>query len=305
MQGNSFEGPIPSGLSSMTNMLDLRISDIQKGSSSLAFISNLTSLSTLILRNCKISDIIPSKFSQYTSLQKLDLSFNNLTGQLPQSLFNLSLLSHLFLGNNNLSGSLPANKSVTLLNIDLSYNQLAGSFPSWASEQNLKLNLVANNFIIGSSNSSVLPSGLNCLQRDIPCNHGAPIYSSFAIKCGGNRTIAASDGTLYEIDSQILTTASYYVTETNKWAVSTVGSFSDASNADYILYSSSQFTNTLESELYQTARISPSSLRYFGLGLQNGNYTVKLHFAETQILDPPTWKSNGKRIFDIYIQVSK
>ncbi|XP_064973468.1 probable LRR receptor-like serine/threonine-protein kinase At1g56140 isoform X1 [Musa acuminata AAA Group] len=302
MQGNSFEGPIPSGLSRMTNMVDLRISDIQKGSSSLAFISNLTSLSTLILRNCKISDIIPSNFSQYTSLQKLDLSFNNLTGQLPQSLFNLNLLSHLFLGNNNLSGSLPANKSVTLLNIDLSYNQLAGSFPSWASQQNLKLNLVANNFVIGSSNSSVLPSGLNCLQRDIPCNRGAPIYSSFAVKCGGNKTITASDGTLYEIDNQILTTASYYVTETNKWAVSTVGSFSDASNADYILYSSSQFTNTLESELYQTARISPSSLRYYGLGLQNGNYTVKLHFAETQILDPPTWKSNGRRIFDIYIQ---
>ncbi|URE20777.1 LRR receptor-like serine threonine-protein kinase [Musa troglodytarum] len=229
MQGNSFEGSIPSGLSRMINMVDLRISDIQKGSSSLAFISNLTSLSTLILRNCKISDIIPSNFSQYTSLQKL------------------------FLGNNNLSGSLPANKSVTLLNIDLSYNQLAGN-------------------------------------------------SSFAIKCGGNKTITASDGTLYEIDGQILTTASYYVTETNKWAVSTVGSFSDASNADYILYSSSQFTNTLESELYQTARISPSSLRYYGLGLQNGNYTVKLHFAETQILDPPTWKSNGRRIFDIYIQ---
>uniref|UniRef100_A0A804JWF5 non-specific serine/threonine protein kinase n=1 Tax=Musa acuminata subsp. malaccensis TaxID=214687 RepID=A0A804JWF5_MUSAM len=302
MQGNSFEGPIPSGLSRMTNIIDLRISDIQKGSSSLAFISNLTSLSTLILRNCKISDIIPSNFSQYTSFQKLDLSFNNLTGQLPQSLFNLNLLSHLFLGNNNLSGSLPANKSVTLLNIDLSYNQLAGSFPSWASQQNLKLNLVANNFIIGSSNSSVLPSGLNCLQRDIPCNRGAPIYSSFAIKCGSNKTITASDGTLYEIDNQILTTASYYVTETNKWAVSTVGSFSDASNADYILYSLSQFTNTLESELYQTARISPSSLRYYGLGLQNGNYTVKLHFAETQILDPPTWKSNGRRIFDIYIQ---
>ncbi|URE20783.1 LRR receptor-like serine threonine-protein kinase [Musa troglodytarum] len=276
MQGNSFEGSIPSGLSRMINMVDLRISDIQKGSSSLAFISNLTSLSTLILRNCKISDIIPSNFSQYTSLQKLDLSFNNLTGQLPQSLFNLNLLSHLFLGNNNLSGSLPANKSVTLLNIDLSYNQLAGSFPSWASQQNLKLNLVANNFVIGNS--------------------------SFAIKCGGNKTITASDGTLYEIDGQILTTASYYVTETNKWAVSTVGSFSDASNADYILYSSSQFTNTLESELYQTARISPSSLRYYGLGLQNGNYTVKLHFAETQILDPPTWKSNGRRIFDIYIQ---
>lgn len=94
------------------------------------------------------------------------------------------------------------------------------------------------------------------------------------------------------------------MTETNKWAVSTVGSFQDASNAEYTLYSSSQFQKTQEPELYQTARISPSSLRYYGLGLENGNYTVMLHFAETQIFDPPTWRSTGRRIFDIYIQVS-
>ncbi|CAL9767454.1 unnamed protein product [Musa acuminata subsp. burmannicoides] len=302
IQGNSFDGPIPSSLSNMTKVTDLRIGDIQNGSSSLAFIRNLSSLSVLILRNCRISDILPSDFSRFTSLQRLDLSFNNLTGQIPQSLFNLSLLSYLFLGNNSLSGSLPPSKSESLLNIDLSYNQLGGSFPSWVSEQNLKINLVANNFVISGSNNSVLASGLNCLQRDIPCNHRAPIYSSFAINCGGNKTITSSDGTLYEIDGRALSSASYYVTETNKWAVSTVGSFQDASNADYTQYSSSQFQKTQEPELYQTARISPSSLRYYGLGLENGNYTVMLHFAETRILDPPTWKSTGRRIFDIYIQ---
>ncbi|CAL9205631.1 unnamed protein product [Musa hybrid cultivar] len=302
IQGNSFEGPIPSSLSNMTKVTDLRIGDIQNGSSSLAFIRNLSSLSILILRNCRISDIMPSDFSRFTSLQRLDLSFNNLTGQIPQSLFNLTLLSSLFLGNNSLSGSLPTSKSESLLNIDLSYNQLGGSFPSWVSEQNLKINLVANNFVISGSNNSVLASGLNCLQRDIPCNHRVPIYSSFAINCGGNKTVTSSDGTLYEIDGRTLSSASYYVTETNKWAVSTVGSFQDASNAEYTLYSSSQFQKTQEPELYQTARISPSSLRYYGLGLENGNYTVMLHFAETQIFDPPTWRSTGRRIFDIYIQ---
>ncbi|RZS12793.1 hypothetical protein BHM03_00044295, partial [Ensete ventricosum] len=163
-------------------------------------------------------------------------------------------------------------------------------------------NLVANNFVFSGSNNSVLASGLNCLQRDIHCNHRTPIYSSFAINCGGNKSVTSSDGTLYEIDGRTLSIASYYVIETNKWAVSTVGSFQDPSNPDYTLYSSSQFQKTQEPELYQTARISPSSLRYYGLGLQNGNYTVMLHFAETQILDPPTWKSTGRRIFDIYIQ---
>ena len=40
------------------------------------------------------------------------------------------------------------------------------------------------------------------------------------------------------------------------------------------------FTNTLDSELFQTARLSASSLRYYGLGLENGNYTVSLQFAK-------------------------
>lgn len=130
------------------------------------------------------------------------------------------------------------------------------------------------------------------------------IDSSFAINCGGNRSITSSDGTVYEIDGTSLTTASYYVTETRKWAVSAVGRFSDASSPEYILYSTSQFLNTLEPELYQTARISPSSLRYYGLGMENGFYNVKLQFAETKIPNTPTWDSTGRRIFDVYIQVS-
>ncbi|MQL85063.1 hypothetical protein Taro_017578 [Colocasia esculenta] len=64
---------------------------------------------------------------------------------------------------------------------------------------------------------SVLPSGLNCLQRGIPCNRFLPIYSSFGIKCGGSRAITASDGTQYEVDDQNLTAASYYVVDTQKW----------------------------------------------------------------------------------------
>ena len=72
----------------------------------------------------------------------------------------------------------------------------------------------------------------------------------------------------------------------------------------YTSSSSSQFKNTLDPELFQTARISASSLRYYGLGLENGNYSVNLQFAETAFEDRITWKSLGRRVFDIYIQVS-
>ncbi|KAG2582296.1 hypothetical protein PVAP13_6KG099335 [Panicum virgatum] len=213
-QGNSFEGPIPESLSNLTKLTDLRIGDIVNGSSSLSFISNLTSLNVLILRNCRISDNLATvNFSNLGGLTLLDLSFNNITGQIPQSILNLENLGFLFLGNNSLSGSLPNVKSRSLNNLDFSYNQLSGSFPSWATQNNFQLNLVANNFVLGSSNNS------------IP-----------------------------------------------------------------------------HSELFQTARMSPSSLRYYGIGLENGNYTVELQFAEFAYPESPTWQSIGRRVFDIYVQ---
>ncbi|XP_074572579.1 putative LRR receptor-like serine/threonine-protein kinase At1g56140 [Curcuma longa] len=48
--------------------------------------------------------------------------------------------------------------------------------------------------------------------------------------------------------------------------------------------------------------MSASSLRYYGFGLQNGNYSIKLQFSEFIILEPTSWKSLGRRVFDIYIQ---
>ncbi|KAK4594665.1 hypothetical protein RGQ29_018382 [Quercus rubra] len=300
-EGNSLEGPIPSTFSNLTSLTDLRISDLSNGSSSLAFIRNMKSLSILVLRNNNISDSIPSNIEEYQKLSQLDLSFNNITGQIPNALFNLSSLSFLFLGNNKLTGTVPAQKSGSLLNIDLSYNNLQGSFPSWVSEQNLQLNLVANNFTIESSNSSVLPSGLSCLQRDFPCNRGTGRYSEFAVKCGGPQ-ITSSNGIVYERDNETLGPATYYVVDTERWAVSNVGYFSGSKNAQYTSSSSSQFTNTLDSELFQTARLSASSLRYYGLGLENGNYTVSLQFAEIAFVNTDTWQSLGRRVFDIYIQ---
>ncbi|KAF8408690.1 hypothetical protein HHK36_004753 [Tetracentron sinense] len=172
IQGNSFEGPIPSSFSRLTSMTDLRISELSNVSSSLDFIKDMKGLSNLVLRNSMISGSIPLDIGEYQELLRLDLSFNNLTGSIPSSLFNLSSLSHLFLGNNSLSGDLPSSKSQKLLNIDLSYNELSGSFPSWVTP-NSQWNLVANNFIFDSSNISVLP-GLDCLQKNFPCNRDFP-----------------------------------------------------------------------------------------------------------------------------------
>eukprot|EP00257_Ricinus_communis_P021442 XP_015580939.1 probable LRR receptor-like serine/threonine-protein kinase At1g56140 isoform X1 [Ricinus communis] len=300
LQGNSFEGPIPSSFSNLVSMKSLRISDLHNVSSTLDFIKNLKNLTDLNLRNALITDTIPPNIGEYRNLEILDLSFNNITGQIPNDLFSLSSLEYLFLGNNSLSGTLPNEKSDILQTIDLSYNNLSGSFPTWVNS-NLQLNLVANNFVFDRSNISVIP-GLNCLQRNFPCNRNTPRYANFSIKCGGPEMRVGS--ILYEAENSSLGAASIHATSTQKWAVSITGLYNDRQNPSYVEDTQSQVTSTNTPELYLTSRISPGSIRYYGLGLENGPYTISLLFAETALKHRSSqiWESNGRRVFDIYIQ---
>nr|XP_043618894.1 probable LRR receptor-like serine/threonine-protein kinase At1g56140 [Erigeron canadensis] len=296
LEGIAFEGSIPPSFSQLTSLQDLRISGLSNGT--LEFIKDLKSLSVLSLRNNGISGSIPTDIGDYKNLTRLDLSFNNLSGEIPRELFNLNQISFLFLGNNSLTGTLPDVKSTTLRNIDVSYNELSGALPSWVNVPNLQLNLVVNNFDLGGSENSGLPSGLNCLQRNFPCGRGSPRYSEFGINCGGPEITSASQ-TVKEQENEALGPATYYLTSERRWGVSNVG---QRDNPAYTASLSRQFTNTLDPQLFQTARISAGSLRYYGLGLENGNYIVNLQFAELQIEDGPTWRSLGRRVFDIYLQ---
>ncbi|GLT51142.1 hypothetical protein SLA2020_245720 [Shorea laevis] len=293
LEGNYFEGPILSSFSKLTSLESLRIIGLSNVSSSLDFIRNLKNLTSLVLRNALITGSIPSDIGELQSLQKLDLSFNNLTGQIPNALFNISSLTYLFLGNNSLSGTIPGQRSEKLMNIDLSYNFLSGSFPSWVNT-NLQLNLVANNFTFDRSNISLFPR-LNCLQRSFPCSRNSPRYANFAIKCGGPGMIV--NGITYETETSPLGIASFNVADTEKWAVSSVGSITDGIFGADRQNSLEPVRNTISPELYLTSRISAGSLRYYGLGLKNGPYTVNLLFAETahSVLAK-------RRVFDIYIQ---
>ena len=116
-----------------------------------------------------------------------------------------------------------------------------------------------------------------------------------------------AEGIVYEAEnSSSFGAAWYYVTNIEKWAVSNVGLFAERNNQSYVENTLSQVIATTTPELYQTSRMSPGSLRYYGLGLDNGPYNVSLFFAEIGFDDPssPTWKRRGRRVFDIYIQVT-
>ncbi|KAL4386958.1 hypothetical protein GQ457_09G004610 [Hibiscus cannabinus] len=300
LEGNSFDGPIPSSFANLTSLTSLRIGDIYNGSSSLDFTRNLMNLNDLVVKNAMITGTLPSYITELPLLQKLDLSFNNLTGQIPSALFTMNSLKYLFLGNNSLSGSIPSQKSDTLQNIDLSYNFLSGNLPSWANS-GLQLNLVANNFRLTRSNIRHFP-GLDCLQRSFPCFRNAPRYANFSIKCGG--PAMRSDGISFEADNSPLGPATFNVISTRKWAVSNAGLFADGVNPQYAGNTGGLVGGTNTPGLYQTSRLSPGSLRYYGLGLENGLYTVNLFFAETGFPSntSQSWKSVARRVFDVYIQ---
>ncbi|WZZ72970.1 hypothetical protein YC2023_084340 [Brassica napus] len=293
IHGTGWSGPIPSSFSNLTSLKELRLGDISNGSSSsLDFIKDMKSLRILVLRNNNLTGTIPSDIGEFSNLEQVDLSFNQLHGPIPASLFNLNQLTHLFLGNNTLNGSLPTQKSQSLSDIDVSYNDLSGSLPPWVSLPNLKLNLVANNFTLKYLDKRVL-LGLKCLQKNFPCNRGKGIYSDFSVSCGGPEM--RSNGEVFEKDDEDLGTASFFVSDVQRWAASSVGFYAGARNNVWII-------NTLDAELYKSARHSSSSLRYYGLGLENGGYTVTLQFAEIVITDSYSWKGLGTRRFDIYIQ---
>lgn len=93
------------------------------------------------------------------------------------------------------------------------------------------------------------------------------------------------------------------------WAFSSTGNFMDNDvDADvYIETNTSALSNVSATyaELYTKARVTPMSLTYYGVCLINGNYTVNLHFAEIVFTNDSSFNSLGKRIFDVYIQVTK
>ncbi|KAJ4824010.1 hypothetical protein Tsubulata_045964, partial [Turnera subulata] len=305
LQGTLLEGPIPSSFSNLDKLEDLRIGDLTGNDSSLDFLQSQTSLSILILRNSRITGQIPDQLGKFPKLQHLDLSFNKLTGQIPASFQDFASLQYLYLGNNNLSGELPANiLNSKLMALDVSFNPLLiGNLPP--TNGGLSINVVGTSINTKGLEGSQTSGLLQCLQADSKCSNNKIPSSSFSVKCGGPGQTSAA-GVKYDDDSDSLGSASLHTSSNNLWAVSNNGYFiSNPNGPNFITQTDSQITGTLDSELYKTARISPSSLRYYGLGLKNGRYNVELHFAEIQMDDSVSWKGLGRRLFDVYIQEEK
>ncbi|XVE88511.1 hypothetical protein DITRI_Ditri19aG0075000 [Diplodiscus trichospermus] len=147
---------------------------------------------------------------------------------------------------------------LTFLKIDANF--LTGQLPAFIGNMSrLRFLSIANNDF--QRNLEILRS-LICLL--------ALVDETLSINCGGpQRTF---NGNEFEDDSETLGAATIYVANTQKWAVRNVGLFADRSDQQYVQNALGQVTNSNTWALYQTSRLSPGSLRYYGLGLQNGPY---------------------------------
>ncbi|XP_042479270.1 probable LRR receptor-like serine/threonine-protein kinase At1g53440 isoform X2 [Macadamia integrifolia] len=289
---NNFSGIIPETYGKLTNLVQFLIDGTGISGKIPYFIGNWTKLDRLDMQGTSLEGPVPSNISLLKNLTALDLSFNRLTGQIPD-FGSSAYLQFLFLSNNFLTGEVSDWLfSKGNIKIDLSYNNFTGyaSQPSCA-QQN------AVNTIASYSSSEDNSIGW-CLKKDLPCS-GKPQYHSLFINCGG--LLMKFDGEEYADDSAPMVDGASYFYPADRWASSTTGTFLDRNNPQYSTTNTSVLKMT-DPSIYMTARSAPVSLRYYGLCLQSGSYTVRLHFAEITFTEDQTYSSLGRRIFDVLIQ---
>ncbi|PWA42740.1 LRR receptor-like serine/threonine-protein kinase [Artemisia annua] len=286
LQGTSMEGPIPSRISLLTKMKELRITDLA-GSTKFPFpnLQDMTKMKELSLRNCLLTGPIPEYIGEMTSMKNLDLSFNELTGPIPDPIKGLSF-DTMFLNNNFLSGDIPGWIYSSKEKIDISYNNFTRTQPRTC--QSSRLNLVS-----ALSSSAAYNKDAWCLSDQLTCSRN-PNHHSLFINCGGTRT--DFDGQEYEDD--LVSEQAYFYSSQERWAYSANGVFMGNGNAPFV----ASTPNVTGGDIYRTARVSPTSLRYFGLCMRKGSYKVRLHFAEISYTDDMTFSSLGRRYFDVSIQ---
>ncbi|KAG6696167.1 hypothetical protein I3842_09G134600, partial [Carya illinoinensis] len=294
MVASGLEGPIPSTISVLEKLTDLRITDISGTIQAFPNLTKMTGLTRIVMRNCNISGEIPNYIWSMYSLEHLDLSFNKLNGELP-SVISTKTLKFIFLSGNSLSGDVPESILMKGTNVDLSYNNF-----TWQSEekptcQNMNLNLFQS-----SPKKNGLRAFRPCME-DFECIqlNGAD-SSSLYINFGGDDV---QEGDIVYQGDNIASggTATFFPSNNRHWGLSSTGDFTDDRKFHKTRYVAKLMPPNI-SALYYEARISPRSLTYYHYCLQNGSYTVSLHFAEIQFTNDQTYNSLGRRIFDIYIQ---
>ncbi|KAG6737116.1 hypothetical protein POTOM_059889 [Populus tomentosa] len=336
---NNLTGPIPGYLGRITTLRYLNIQNNMFSGTVPPELGNLTNLENITLSANNLTGELPLALANLTKLKELRLSSNNFIGRIPDFIQSWKQLDKLEIQAGGFSGPIPSNISlltgITELRIsnllgdgsefpniepmegmtylDLSFNRLKGDLPtnydSLVSLEKIEFDLSYNNFteIPLSTNCK---ETLNLFKSSWGGNYSKPVECltdycskdqySVHINCGGPETTIGN--TIYEADDEP-GGATKYVPKGEVWQLSTTGHVWDVRpTADDYMAQNKSILRMSNSQLYTNARLTPLSLTYHVRCLVNGNYTVKLHFAEIVMRDNKSFYSLGRRIFDVYIQ---
>nr|GMC69372.1 probable LRR receptor-like serine/threonine-protein kinase At1g53430 [Ipomoea batatas]GME00657.1 probable LRR receptor-like serine/threonine-protein kinase At1g53430 [Ipomoea batatas]GME18817.1 probable LRR receptor-like serine/threonine-protein kinase At1g53430 [Ipomoea batatas] len=258
--------------------------------------TNMNFLGHLTLRKCSLAGSIPDIIWNLSRLYFLDLSFNSLFGQIP----NYSTLEppmHIFLRGNKLNGTIPT----WILNstdvIDVSENLFTNNV---AQIQKLHSNSSTLNFF--SSLNSSDDGGTHWEHVGYTCSSDLKyqLNDSLFINCGGESMNI--NGSIFEGDLDSNGISTFFLSSSLRWGYSSMGSYSII-NGEYII-DNTCIVGVGDVPLYSTARVSPVSLKYYGFCLRDGEYTVRLHFAELVTYNnyKTPYVNKSGRVFDVDIQ---
>ncbi|KAL0399497.1 UNVERIFIED_CONTAM: putative leucine-rich repeat receptor-like serine/threonine-protein kinase [Sesamum radiatum] len=269
-------------------------------------LANITTLLELVLEYNQLSGPIPPELGDLPRIERLRISdLNGNESTFPPDLSNIRNLETLILRSCKIVGELPKylGGMTGLKVLDLSFNKLSGPIPDeFIGVKETDFIYLTGNFLNGSLPSWMLDDGDNigivsCLSKT-RCERR---YYSLHINCGGSQAVG-DKGTTYEDDSKSGGPSNFVVSTTN-WGFSSTGHFlNDGNRVDSFILSNNSIISGENSQLYMDARLSPLSLTYYAFCMMNGKYTVNLHFAEIMFTDDTTYRSLGRRIFDVYIQ---
>ncbi|KAF9666041.1 hypothetical protein SADUNF_Sadunf16G0187600 [Salix dunnii] len=336
IQNNMFSGNVPLELGNLINLENITLSANNLTGELPPALANLTKLKELLSSNNFIGRI-PDFIQSWKQLDKLEIQAGGFLGPIPSSISLLTGITELRISNllgdgsefpnikpmegmtyldlsfNRLKGDLPTNYD-SLASLEKMYvtrNMLSGPIPTWIESRNTRYE-----FDLSYNNFTEIPAPTNCKEtlnlfksswggnywKPVECVTDSCSKDQYAvhINCGGPETTIGN--TFYEADDEP-GGATKYVPKREVWQLSTTGHVWDVrpTEDDYIAQNKSVLRMS-NSQLYTNARLTPLSLTYHVRCLVNGNYTVKLHFAEIVMRDNKSFYSLGRRIFDVYIQ---
>ncbi|MFS7946899.1 putative RNA-directed DNA polymerase [Helianthus anomalus] len=294
VSANNFTGSIPESFGNLTNLEDFRIDGSSLSGRIPDFIGNWTNLTRLDLQGTSMEGPIPSTISLLTKLKEMmitDISGSSSSGF--PDLKKMTKMTRMSLRNCLLTSSIPEyiGQISGMKHMFLNNNSLSGEIPGWIFKNKEKMLVIQLNYYHYIYILIYLTIILRSLTYGIVSHL---VCHSLFINCGGTRTNYANN----EYEEDLTSEQSYFYSIQERWAYSTNGLFMGNDRAPFIAMSS----NVTGGDIYRTARASPTSLTYYGLCLRKGSYKVRLHFAEISYTDDMTFRSLGRRYFDISIQ---